>query len=265
MEQIGMPYKNLTAAWQKQLRLKGLSAHVLLPDGLKEALGMGLGSHLVRGKAEAGRTVIREAVTTGIVNERSTVGAHVRQGDPDAAHETMGLAMEVDRIAVDGLLTTSGKVKRLEGEGLPSINTTEECKNAGMQSEMANRRPISPAVLKPRRSRPTGLPLFQLGGQECLEAADNFLTILGERRIVEFQCAIAQFIETASLLTPQAKMTLCQKIGKVRSIDQWRIVQDPSHGTFCRHAAGTPPGLATTASGRNASEKFSSTSERWGL
>ena len=73
MEQIGMPDEHLPAGRQKGLGLQAKAFHVFLPDWFKEALGMGLVSHLLRSQPQAGGRAVGQTVTTWIVKQRSTI------------------------------------------------------------------------------------------------------------------------------------------------------------------------------------------------
>jgi hypothetical protein len=150
MQQICMPYQHLSGARHIKLLLQAVSLSLLTPERLKEPLGVGLGSDLFWSEAKAGRSVVRETMTLGVVEERSTVELNIRQRNPNAAHETIRFGMKVLSITVHRLLASGRKIKGLKGERLTPIQTAEQIENAWLQGKTTDGLMISPGILQPR-------------------------------------------------------------------------------------------------------------------
>jgi hypothetical protein len=90
MKQIRMPDQDLTATGKEVARSQIVLAHHLLPIRFKEELRMGFRRHLGRGQPEATGTEVRKLMTGGVVEEGTTVGLNIREGNPDPTHETQG-------------------------------------------------------------------------------------------------------------------------------------------------------------------------------
>ncbi len=116
-----MPDQGLATARQEAALLQAAVLQGLTPEGFEEALGMGLGRNLAGIQAEAGRGVVREAMTGWVVLQGTTRRLDILQCNPDTTHEAMGVAVEMNGITVNMLLAANSEIQGLEGEGFAPI------------------------------------------------------------------------------------------------------------------------------------------------
>jgi hypothetical protein len=59
------------------------------------------------------------------IDEGAALRLHVRESDPNAAHESMGIAMKMNGITVEMLLAANGKIEGLKGEWFSPVKMSQ--------------------------------------------------------------------------------------------------------------------------------------------
>ena len=102
------------------------------------------------------------------IDQGAALRFNVLERDPNAAHESIGIAVKMNGITVKVLLAAHCKVEGLKGEWFPSIEMAQQIQHHRLQSQSPNRAMVDPAILQARRAAFTALPQLELSFQTRL-------------------------------------------------------------------------------------------------